>query len=111
MTYRLDSSYVPCWARGIIEDLEIGIPGHEAVASAAASLHQQADEAEACARRYDSKVDNLLLVAGWIGTDTMVRQYRADATESRARARDLRLTAADVAKLKGEFIPIARLLR
>lgn len=43
-------------------------------------------------------MDNLLLVAGWIGTDDMVREYRA-------RAKHLRITAHAVAQLRGEYIP------
>ena len=45
MTLRLDR-YAPEWARGIVEDLDAGIPGHEAVANAAGALRYQADEAE-----------------------------------------------------------------
>ena len=37
MTLRLDR-YAPEWARGIVDDLEAGIPGPTAVANATAAL-------------------------------------------------------------------------
>ena len=111
MTYRFDT-YAPCWARGIVEDLEAGISGPEAVANAAASLRRQADEAAERARRCEVKANTLHLLGDmFIGSDSVVAQNRRDAAEHRRRESDLRTTAANVATLKGEFIPIARLLR
>ena len=109
--FRFDS-YVPCWARGIIDDLEAGTPGPEAVANAAASLRRQADEAEQRAACHERKARTLRLMGEqWIGTDVIADQHDCDAATHAERAADLREMATNVATLRGEFIPIARMLR
>ena len=111
MTVRIDE-YGPEWAHGIIEDLDTGYTGGEAVARAAESLRNKAIEAE---QRADH-AGKLALVNGQmighlLGAEDRCRQYREEEAEAKRHAADLRLQAAQVATLKGEYIAIARLIR
>ena len=76
MTLRLDR-YAPEWARGIVEDLDAGIPGHVAVANAAGALRYQADEAEQRAILADQHAEEWNAQCGkMICWDTFARQNR-----------------------------------
>lgn len=111
MTVRIDE-YGPEWAHGIIERLDDGYSGPEAVAIAVEHLEHQADEA---AQRADHHgrlaAANAQMIGHMIGAEDRCRQYREDEREARTYAEDLRYQARQVATLRGEFIPIARLLR
>ena len=104
MTLRLDR-YAPEWARGICEDLDAGIPGHEAVANAAGALRYQADEAE---QRAILAEQHAAEWQSWDGkmicADTFTRQNRELGQRLRLEAEDLRRQADGAATLKGEVI-------
>ena len=104
--------YAPEWARGICEDLEAGIPGHEAVANAAGALRHQADLVARQALAAEAKV--ALWERGgsaFICGDTMLRENRERAADHRHYESYLRSTADQVAKLKGEVISVGGWLR
>ena len=102
MTLRLDR-YAPEWARGIVEDLDAGIPGHVAVANAASALRQSADEAEQRAILADRHAEQ------WIASKMIcaadhARKNRELGQAMRLEAADLRRQADGAATLKGEVI-------
>ena len=109
MTLRLDR-YAPEWARGIVEDLDAGITGHEAVSNATAGLRQLADDAEQRAILADQHADEWNASKMICATDH-ARKNRELGQRMRLEAEDLRRTAGCVATLRGEYIAIARLLR
>ena len=89
--------YAPEWALAILEDLDTGYTGREAVARAA--------EADAKAAAWDA-------VRGtWICAETLAREHRERAADHRQYECYLRTTADAVAGLRGEYIAIAGLLR
>ena len=102
MTLRLDR-YAPEWARGIVEDLDAGIPGHVAVANAAGALRYQADEAEQRAILADQHAEEWI-ASKMICADTFARQNRELGQRMRLEAEDLRRQADGAATLKGEVI-------
>ena len=108
---RLDR-YAPEWALGIVEDLEAGQSGREAVARAAENLRNQATEAD---QRADDYAGRAAMCKAMIGTficaQDLTREHREHESEARRYADYLRTTAGNVDKLKGEYIAIARLLR
>ena len=104
--------YGPAWAHAIIEKLDDGWNGPEAVAAAAEDLRRQADEAARKASERETRAADLEpLVGAWLCAGDMVREHREHAAEHRQYAAYLRTLAGEVEKLRGEFIPIARLLR
>ena len=106
---RLDR-YAPEWAIGIVEDLEAGESGREAVARAAENLRNQAIEAEARAADYAGRAAKAM-IGTFICAEDLTREHREHESEARRYADYLRTTAGNVAKLKGEYIAIARMLR
>ena len=108
---RLDR-YAPEWAIGIVEDLEAGESGREAVARAAENLRNQAIEAEARADDYAGRAATCKAMIGtFICAGDLTREHRDHEAETRRWAADLRTLADNVATLKGEYIAIAGLLR
>ena len=108
---RLDR-YAPEWALGIVEDLEAGESGREAVARAAENLRNQAIEAEARADDHAGRAATCKALTGtFICAEDLTREHREHESEARRYAEYLRTTAGNVAKLKGEYIAIASLLR
>ena len=104
--------YGPEWAHAIIEKLDDGCSGAEAVAVAAEDLRNQAAERERKATEREQRAADLEpLVGAWLCARDMVREHREHAAEHRRYAGYLRSLACEVEKLRGEFIPIARLLR
>ncbi len=104
--------YGPAWAHAIIEKLNDGCTGPEAVADAAADLRNQADAAARKATERETRAADLEpLVGAWLCARDMVREHREHAAEHRRYAAYLRTLAGEVRKLRGEFIPMARLLR
>ena len=108
---RIDRN-APGWALGILEDLETGYPGREAVARAAVRLRGQADETAQRAAEADAKATAWEAVRGtWICAETLAREHRERAADFRQYECYLRTTAAAVTGLRGEYIAIAGLLR
>ena len=108
---RLDR-YAPEWALGIVEDLDTGYSGREAVTRAAENLRNQATEAEARAADYAGRAATCKAMIGtFICAQDLTREHTEHESEARRYAEYLRSTAGNVAKLKGEYIAIARLLR
>ena len=104
MTLRLDR-YAPEWARGIVDDLEAGIPGTTAVANATAALRQSAAVAADRAVLADQQAEEWNALEGkMICATDHARQNREMGQRMRLEAEDLRSTAAQVATLKGEVI-------
>ena len=104
--------YGPAWTHTIIEKLDDGWNGPEAVADAAEDLRRQADAAERKASEREARAADLeQLVGAWLCAGDMVREHREHAAEHRRYAAYLRTLAGEVRKLRGEFIPMARLLR
>ena len=104
--------YAPEWALGILEDLDTGYPGREAVARAAGRLREQADQTAQRATEADAKATAWEAVRGtWICAETLAREHRERAAEFRQYESYLRATAAAVAGLRGEYIAVAGLLR
>ena len=109
MTCRVDH-YGPEWAHRMIEDLDDGTPGHEAVAKATEGLRNQAQEAENRAILADQHAEQ------WIASKMIcaadhARKNRELGQAMRLEAADLRRQADGVATMRGEYIAIARLLR
>ena len=102
MTLRLDR-YAPEWARGIVEDLDAGTPGHEAVAKATESLRNQAQEAENRAILADQHAEQWI-ASKMICANDHARKNRELGQAMRLEAADLRRQADGVATLKGEVI-------
>ena len=108
---RLDR-YAPEWAIGIVEDLEAGESGREAVARAAENLRNQATEADQRADDYAGRAATCRAMIGtFICAQDLTREHTEHADEHRRYAEYLRTTAGNVDKLKGEYIAIAGLLR
>ena len=104
--------YAPEWAPRILEDLDTGYTGREAVARAARRLREQADQTAQRATAADAKATAWDAVRGtWICAETLAREHRERAAEHRQYECYLRTTAAAVAGLRGEYIAIAGLLR
>jgi hypothetical protein len=110
-TIRLDR-YAPEWALAIIEDLESGYTGAEAVARAAEGLRNQADEACRRAGEHEATAAEWQARAGtWICAADIAADNRRRAEDARSHAEHLAMTARAVGALKGEYIGIAGLLR
>ena len=104
--------YGPEWAHAIIEKLDDGCTGPEAVAVAAEGLRNQADEAARKATEREQRAVRLQpLVGQWLCARDMVREHREHAAEHRQYEAYLRTLAGEVEKLRGEYIAIARVLR
>ena len=104
--------YGPAWAHAIIEKLDDGCTGPVAVAAAAEDLRRQAAECERKATERETRAADLEpLVGAWLCARDMVREHREHAAEHRRYGAYLSALAGEVEKLRGEFIPIARLLR
>ena len=104
--------YSPSWVLGIIEHLDDGYTGAEAVAQAVRGLNHEADETARKAAEREARAAKLEPLAGaWLCAADMVREHREHAAEHRRYECYLRDLAGEVAKLRGEYIPIARLLR
>ena len=111
MTLRLDR-YAPKWALAIVEDLDTGYTGREAVQRAAEHLRNQATEADARAAEYAARAATCKAMIGtFICAEDLTREHTGHESEARRYATYLRQTADNVAKLKGEYIAIAGLLR
>lgn len=108
---RIDDYPAP-WLQGILDDLEAGLPGREAVQNAVTRLTGDADGAARHARGAEEQARAWKAMRGhMICAETMERQYTETAQESRQWEGYYRSLAGEVAGLKGELIPIARLLR
>ena len=104
--------YAPEWALGIVENLDTGYTGAEAVALVAENLRNEADECLRKATEREARAANLEpLIGQWLCAGDMVRKHREHAAEHRQYAGYLRTLACEVAKLRGEYIAIAGLLR
>ena len=104
--------YAPEWALGVLEDLDTGYTGREAVARAAERLLGQADETAQRAGDADAKAAAWEAVRGtWVCAETLAREHRERAADYRQYESYLRTTAAAVAGLRGEYIAVAGLLR
>jgi len=104
--------YSPAWVLGIIEKLDDGCSGAEAVAQAARGLTHEADATARKAAERDARAAKLEPLAGaWLCAGDMVREHREHAAEHRRYECYLRNLAGEVAKLRGEYIAIAGLLR
>ena len=104
--------YAPEWALGILEDLDTGYTGREAVARAAERLRNQADQTAQRAAEAEAKATAWEAVRGtWICAETLAREHRERAEEHRQYECYLRTTADAVAGLRGEYIAVAGLLR
>lgn len=102
----------PPWVLGIVEHLDDGCTGAQAVAQAVERLNNEADETARKASERDAHADRLEPLAGaWLCAGDMVREHREHAAEHRRYACYLRSLAGEVAGLKGEYIAIAGLLR
>ena len=108
---RIDDYPAP-WLQGIIDDLEAGLPGREAVQNAVHVLEANAEGAarHACGAEEQARAWKAMR-GHMICAQTMERRYTETAQESRQREGYYRTLAGEVAGLKGELIPIARLLR
>ena len=108
---RLDS-YSPQWALQIVEDLEDGCTGREAVQRAVAHLAAQAENSATKAVELEAKAAKWHAARGvFICAETMEREATEHAQEHRQWEGYYRTVAMEAAKLKGEYIAIARLLR
>ena len=104
--------YSPSWVMGIIDDLEAGTPGPEAVQNAVSFLEHNAEGAARHARGAEEQARAWKAMRGhMIGADTFERQYTETAAEARHLESEYRRLADGARKLRGELIPIARLLR
>ena len=111
MTIRVDE-YSPSWVMGIIDDLEAGTPGREAVQSAVTALERNAEGAARDARTAEEQARQWKAMRGhMICAETMERQYTETALDARHLESEYRRLADGARKLRGELIPIARLLR
>ena len=102
MTLRMNR-YAPEWARGICDDLDAGIPGHEAVANAVTALRAAADVAEQRAILADRHAEQWIASEMICATDH-ARKNRELGQAMRLEAADLRRQADGAATLKGEVI-------
>ena len=101
MTCRVDH-YGPEWAHRMIEDLDDGTPGHEAVAKATEGLRNQAQEAENRAILADQHAEQWI-ASKMICADTFARARTGSlGSAMRLEAEDLRRQADGAATLKGE---------
>ena len=108
---RVDA-YGPAWAHAIIEKLDDGYSGADAVAVAVEGLNHEAAECERKAAERETRAADLEpLVGAWLCAGDMVREHREHAAEHRRYAGYLRTLAGEVEKLRGEYIAIAGLLR
>ena len=108
---RLDQ-YSPDWALRIVEDLDDGCTGAEAVQRAVLYLTGKADESATLANEQEAVAAKWKAARGvFICAETMADDATRKAEEHREREGYYRTVAAEAAKLRGEFIPIARLLR
>ena len=104
--------YSPAWVLAIVEKLDDGCSGAEAVALAAEGLRGEAAECLRKADEREARAANLEpLVGRWLCAGDMVREHREHAAEHRRYAGYLRTLACEVEKLRGEYIAIAGLLR
>ena len=104
--------YTPSWVMGILDDLEAGTPGPEAVGNAVSFLEHNTDGAARHARGAEEQARSWKAMRGhMICADTFERQYTETAAEARQSEREYRDMARVAGRLRGEFIPIARLLR
>lgn len=104
--------YSPSWVLGIVEHLDDGYSGAEAVAQAVEGLRNEADETARRAAEREARAANLEPLAGaWLCAGDMVREHREHAAEHRRYECYLRDLAGKVAGLRGEYIAIAGLLR
>ncbi len=104
--------YSPSWVLTILEKLEDGYSGAEAVVRAAEGLRGEADETARKATEAEAKVAMWERLTGTIiCAETLARENRERADEHRQYECYLRSLAGEVAKLKGEYIAIASLLR
>lgn len=101
---RLDRE-APTWAWRIVEMLEDGHSGTEAVAAVAAGIDRDADDTEKRAIEAERKA-TLWRKAGalFICSETMERQYTRDAQEHRQWLGYLRTLAVEIRKLRGEVM-------
>ena len=102
--------YSPEWVLAIVEKLDDGYSGAEAVAVAVEGLNHEAAERKA-SERAARAADLEPLVGAWLCAGDLVREHREHAAEHRRYAGYLRTLAAEVEKLRGEYIAIAGLLR
>lgn len=104
--------YSPSWVLGIIEHLDDGYSGAEAVAQAVEGLNTEADGTALQAAEREARAVRLEPLAGaWLCAGDMVREHRERAAEHRRYEDYLRNLAGEVAGLRGEYIAIAGLLR
>ena len=83
---RLDR-YAPEWAIGIVEDLEAGESGREAVARAAENLRNQATEADQRAAEYAERAATCRAMIGtFICAEDLTREHTEHADEHRRYA-------------------------
>lgn len=101
---RLDQ-FAPSWVRGIVDDLEAGSTGREAVAGAVRALTDQAT------RTADAAAGEEAQAAAWermqgvmICADTMLREHADRAQEHRRYESYLRNLVVEVGKLRGEVM-------
>ena len=104
--------YSPSWVLAIVEKLDDGYSGAEAVALAAEGLRNEAAETARKATERAARAANLEpLVGQWLCAGDMVREHREHAAEHRQYACYLRTLAGAVEKLRGEYIASAGVLR
>lgn len=104
--------YSPSWVMGIIEDLEAGTPGPEAVQNAVSVLEANAKGSARHAAAAEEQARAWKAMRGhMICADTFERQYTETALDARHTESEYRRLADGARKLKGELIPMARLLR
>ena len=101
---RLDQ-FAPSWVHGIVDDLEAGYSGREAVAGAVRALTDQAT------RTADAAAGEEAQAAAWermqgvmICADTMLREHTDRAQEHRQYESYLRNLVVEVGKLRGEVM-------
>ena len=108
---RLDS-YAPDWALQIVEDLDDGCTGAEAVQRAVRHLNGKAEEAATLAAEQERKAESWSAARGvFICAETMADTATRQAQEHREREGYYRMIGREAGKLRGEYIAIARLLR
>ena len=104
--------YSPSWVLAIVEKLDDGWSGAEAVALGAEGLRNEADETARKATEAETKVAMWERLTGTIiCAETLAREHRERADEHRQYECYLRTLADNVATLKGEYIAIAGVLR
>lgn len=108
---RIDDYPAP-WLQGVLDDLEAGTPGPEAIRNAVTALEANADGAACHAASAEEQARAWKAMHGhMICADTFERQYTETALDARHTESEYRRLATEVGRLRGELIPIARLLR